>query len=882
MKLSRLNRRVRSAVNNTVESLEKRQLLSATLISNVPAQTITGGGSATINLATYLNDPQVTSGTLVVMQTPLGAIPLQLDNAKTPNTVANFLKYINNGDYAPTLIQRLAAGFVIQGGGDKPNGSTNASLGKIGSEAGISNTTGTIAMALSTGPNSGSDEWFINLANNNGTGSTPDLDNTADGGPFTAFGNVIDSGMTVVNAIASLSTIDGSAENGEWSDLPVINYTGSSTPTTVPQANLVTDNMAISTGITYSALSADPSVVTASVSAGGDALTLTPAAGATAGMTTTVTATVTDLSGNTQQSTFNVTIAAAPTPAVSITNASGTIGTNSQIAFPVTLSVAGNSAVTFDYTLTPGTASTADYSATGSSLTIPAGSTTATIPVNILGDSLGATETFTITLTNLSTGATFTGGAASETATGTINPLPGTLVPTTTTLQATNAAVPAGNADTFVATVTPKVTGTAPTGTVVFSINGISIGTAGITGGTATLTTLLSTPGNQPVTATYSGSSTYSGSTSNTVNVNVATLAPTISRSTLPGTIISGVAAHGTVFVTAVDDIATPMKKNATFDIFASTDGFVDSSSILVGTYKKSINLVQNGQTTAPVAVGPLLTKLSAGSYTLIAQTLDPLGNTSDSPAGIALTVQTAVVALSESFTRFALPTSVLAGAKTPLAALLKITNSGNVRSTGPMTITLYASTDGTIADGTAFKTITSKAPIAAGGSIPVSVPLTAYPNVADGNYDILVQVTDPRLNTSSAEYSAPVNIAAAKIDLANTVAAVPTNAKIGKTLLVTLDVANNGNVTASGTIDIAFSISATSDGSNSVSLATVSTHVTVVPDRVQVLHLHVPIPAGIAPGSFYLVSNVDSTNKFNDIDLLNNTGISATAITLS
>jgi cyclophilin family peptidyl-prolyl cis-trans isomerase len=190
MKVSRSDRRVRSAVNNVVEMLEPRQLLSATLVSAIPAQTVMAGGAgAQIALSTYLNDPSINGGTVIEMQTPLGNIPLELTNTATPLTVANFVQYINNGDYQPTIFQRLSAGFVLQGGGTKPDGTTITSLGTVTSESGTSNTTGTIAMALSSGPDSGTNQWFINLANNN-SGST-DLDNTTDGGPFTVFGNVI-------------------------------------------------------------------------------------------------------------------------------------------------------------------------------------------------------------------------------------------------------------------------------------------------------------------------------------------------------------------------------------------------------------------------------------------------------------------------------------------------------------------------------------------------------------------------------------------------------------------------------------------------------------------------------------------------------------------
>ena len=199
---------------------------------------------------------------------------------------------------------------MIQGGGTKPDGSDNDPVSTLQSEAGISNTTGTIAMALnSNGPGSATNQWFINLADNT------DLDGTADGGPFTAFGNVIDGTMSVANAIANLPIIDGSAENPQWyfgpgDGLPVVNYTGGASPSSVPQDNLVTDTVSVvpadQAAATFSVVSNDPSLVTASVTNG--MLTLTPAS-ATASGSATVTATITDIGGETASSTFNVNVA---------------------------------------------------------------------------------------------------------------------------------------------------------------------------------------------------------------------------------------------------------------------------------------------------------------------------------------------------------------------------------------------------------------------------------------------------------------------------------------------------------------------------------------------------------------------------------------------
>ena len=153
---------------------------------------------------------------IVTVNTDFGAFKIELFQSAAPQTVANFLSYVNSTAFNDSIFHRSIPGFVVQGGGYTSPSATFTSTsqfttipttGTVPTEANASNpnnphidTTGTIAMALSTGPNSGTDEWFINLANN------PQLDDTSDGGPFTVFGQVIGTGMQVVDQIANLPT----------------------------------------------------------------------------------------------------------------------------------------------------------------------------------------------------------------------------------------------------------------------------------------------------------------------------------------------------------------------------------------------------------------------------------------------------------------------------------------------------------------------------------------------------------------------------------------------------------------------------------------------------------------------------------------------------
>lgn len=179
------------------------------------------------------------TGPIVRFTTSAGNIDVALLSDKAPNTVATFLKYaLTSGDntsgsysYNNTLIQRAARNFVVQGGGFFVDaaGSINQILNRptIAGEPGVSNTRGTLAMALSTGPNSATGDYFFNVADNNiPPPNGVNLDDASNGGPFTVFGKVV-QGLGTLDAIEALPIRNFGSQLGKsFETVPLINYDG--------------------------------------------------------------------------------------------------------------------------------------------------------------------------------------------------------------------------------------------------------------------------------------------------------------------------------------------------------------------------------------------------------------------------------------------------------------------------------------------------------------------------------------------------------------------------------------------------------------------------------------------------------------------------------
>lgn len=141
---------------------------------------------------------------MIIFNTNHGPISIELDSERAPKSAENFLQYAKEGFYNGTIFHRVIDGFMIQGGGFEPGMSQKANHDPINNEAdnGLSNLTGTLAMARTAEPHSATSQFFINVSDNF---FLDHRGKTAQGWGYAVFGKVVD-GMDVVNKIKSCQT----------------------------------------------------------------------------------------------------------------------------------------------------------------------------------------------------------------------------------------------------------------------------------------------------------------------------------------------------------------------------------------------------------------------------------------------------------------------------------------------------------------------------------------------------------------------------------------------------------------------------------------------------------------------------------------------------
>jgi cyclophilin family peptidyl-prolyl cis-trans isomerase len=156
-------------------------------------------------------DPCMVDQPIVVLDTSLGTMVVQLDRVRAPITVENFVSYVNTGYYDGTIFHRVIANFVIQGGGFEPGLEFEPTMGPIPLELHpeLTHVDGAIGMARNMEPDTAESQWYIT------DGAQPDLD-----GLYAVFGVLID-GFDVRDAIASVPVHDVPFMDTTFTNVPV-------------------------------------------------------------------------------------------------------------------------------------------------------------------------------------------------------------------------------------------------------------------------------------------------------------------------------------------------------------------------------------------------------------------------------------------------------------------------------------------------------------------------------------------------------------------------------------------------------------------------------------------------------------------------------------
>lgn len=553
----------------------------STPIANV---VVASGGSTTIDLAANFSDPNTTNSQ-IVFDTSDGAMTVNLNDAQAPQTVANFLDYVQNSRYNDTIFHRLdtnppvlqGGGFGLQaasGGGFTFPSVANSSDPLLANEfsAALPDTLGTLAMAkLGGNPNSATSQFFFNLADNSTT-----LGSGNNGG-FAVFGAVASdaTSQAVFKVLQATQVQNESTTNSAFGTLPInsgANLTNFPTNTKQSDYLVVNDVRVVKQdeALTYTVVSnSNPSLVSTQFVTGHPEVLSVQPVGQSG--TATITVQAADQFGASVQTSFQVTV-------VPLTIGSTTNPVTTANATKTSVSGTATAGATISITATDG-------ANTSTAVTTTAGTngawTASGIDVSGLSDG-------TITYTATTTDAAGDTVNASKTATkDTVASIAVTLVTDPVTmLNKTNASA-SGTTEvgaTVMVTVTDGTTTTAPVKATVdgsgkWSVTGIDV--SSLKDGSITYTATATDAAGNTGTATKTASK-------DTVapSVSVTTVTDPVNSLNETNTSASGTTVvRDTVTVTATDGTTTTAPVTATVDGSGNwTATGIDVSGLMNGT----------------------------------------------------------------------------------------------------------------------------------------------------------------------------------------------------------------------------------------------------------------------------------------------------------
>lgn len=233
------------------------------------------------------------------------------------------------------------------------------------------------------------------------------------------------------------------------------------------------------------------------------------------------------------------------------------------------------------------------------------------------------------------------------------------------------------------------------------------------------------------------------------------------------------------------------------------------------------------------------------------------------------------------------LPASLIATVKTNDTVTVDLTNSGSAAASGAYTVVLLASSDQTFdSSDTPIATVSGVLPpLKAGGVHPVKVKIGSFPDVPNGAYFVLAEVTGSLAGSGDnvGASSGTVAITDPFIDLSDSIV------RTGKTSVFpgqssggeTVTIFNNGNVTASGIVAITFDASTNPDGSSPVFVATEDENIKIAPGKSKSFHNVRKTSVGELPGNYYTIATVDPGNTFNESNTTNNSAVASVPLTI-